>query len=399
MNAVEIQKDVFCLSANARDLLFEELWNIPDGVSLNSYIVKGEKTAIIDGICGWDQMPETLYALLEKIDVKPSDINYLIINHMEPDHSGWIEDFKKINSDFKIYCTKPAASMLKTFYNYDFEIETVKTGDSLDLGNGKIIEFKLNPWVHWPDTMFSYEKSTETLFTCDMFGSFGELKNSIFASDINSDSKEKHFDNMIRYYSNVLSAYNKECKKAIDLVEELTPKTIAPGHGPIYKENTNEIIDLYKKITAFQCGEPLDELCIIYGSMYGMTEKAIFQAKKILEEKNVNFSIHKTSSSTIGDIISSAIRAKSIILGSPTYENKMFPPMAQIVDELGRKKILGKKVLHLGSFGWSGGANRELLELVEKYKLNWDMPDKLEFKGNFKEEDIELLREKIEYLL
>ena len=154
MQKLKIADGILMLTMNVEDILFEGIWEIANGVTLNSYIVQGEKTAIIDGVIGWDGIPETLYKSLEEIGVEPEDIDYLIVNHMEPDHSGWISNFQKIKDDFTIICTDKAAKMVSSFYGED-KIRIVKEGDTLDLGKGKVLSFHPVPNVHWPDTMYT----------------------------------------------------------------------------------------------------------------------------------------------------------------------------------------------------------------------------------------------------
>lgn len=387
MKPVEVSNGIYMLTLNVKDILFEEMWDIPEGVTINSFLVKGEKTALIDGVCGWDGIPEKLYEMLDEINVKIEDIDYLVINHMEPDHSGWIEDFSKIKPNFEIYSTKSASIILKNFFGETERVVTVKPDTVLDLGGGKELQFIPHPNVHWPDTMMTYEKSTGTLFSCDMFGSFGVCEGNNFDDEFKDGDTEYFTEEEIRYYSNVLSTFNLHAKKAIDKIRDLGVKIIAPGHGPVYRKNPNTILDRYDKISGFVTGTPLDEITILYGSMYGMTEKAINKAVEILEREKVKYNILKVPYAEIGEILSKCMRSFGIILGAPTYENKMFPAMAASIDELGRKKINGKTALHVGSFGWSGGAEKELKELVEKNKMDWEFLDPVLFAGNAGEDD------------
>ena len=180
------------------------------------YIVKGDKTAIIDGVIGWDGVPETLYKNLEEIHLSPKDIDYLIVNHMEPDHSGWIENFEKINDDFTILCTEKAAKLVTSFYGDNNRIKIVKEGDVLDLGNGKKLSFHPVPNVHWPDTMLTYESSTKTLFSCDMYGAFGKMGEHHFDDEMTSEEVEFFEKEGIRYYSNVMTTFTPMVRKAIE---------------------------------------------------------------------------------------------------------------------------------------------------------------------------------------
>ncbi len=394
MKAVEVKDGIYTLSVDAEGFLFEEMWDIPNGVSINSYIVKGEKTALIDGVCGWEGVPEQLYEMLDELEIKISDIDYLVINHMEPDHSGWIEDFAKLKPDFEIYCTGMAKKLLKGFFGYSDKVNVVKPGMKLDLGAGKELEFIPHPNIHWPDTMMTRETSTNTIFTCDMFGSYGTCEGRHFDDEFKAGDIEFFEEEEIRYHSNVLATFNEASLKATQKVRELNPSVIAPGHGPIYRTNPSMILDRYEKICNFTLGQPLEEITIIYGSMYGMTEKAIDKIVEILKRENVKHNVLKMPYTEIGEVLSKGMRSYGLILAAPTYEDHMFPSMAYAIDELGRKKIMGKKVLSLGSFGWKGGSKKEFAEIVEKRGLDWDITEHY-FAGSPLEKDYEKLEEAV----
>ena len=178
MNITQVTDGIYHLSANAYDMLFESLWPIgKEGVSMNSFVVKGEKIAIVDGVCGWDGVPETLFKQFNAMDLDPNAIDYVIVNHMEPDHSGWLQDFKKIRNDFTIVTSEKAVPLLEHFYDItDNKIITVGDGSTLDLGDGRVLAFAEIPNVHWPETIATFDTKSGTLLPCDAFGSFGAVK-------------------------------------------------------------------------------------------------------------------------------------------------------------------------------------------------------------------------------
>ncbi len=387
MKKIEIIKDIYMLSMNVSDILFEGIWDIANGVSLNSYIVKGDKTAIIDGVIGWDGVPENLYKNLEEINVDPEDIDYLIVNHMEPDHSGWIENFLKINKNFTIVCTEKAANLVYSFYGDKVKIKTVKEGDTLDLGNGKLLSFHPVPNVHWPDTMYTYEVDTKILFSCDMYGAFGKMEEHYFDDELTVEEVEMFENEGIRYYSNVMNTFRPAVKKAIEKSKELDIKIIAPGHGPVYRENPQKIIDDYTRFTKYSEGAGKNEVTILWGSMYGMTKKAVDFAKAILKREGIKVNDLQMPYESDSEVVASIFKAAGIIIAAPTYEYNLFPPVAAAIDEVGRKKITNKLAFRFGSYGWSGGAEKELKEIVEKKKMKWDFIESVEFEGSPKEED------------
>jgi len=384
---LKIADGIHMLTLNVEDILFEGMWELANGVTINSYIVQGDKTAIIDGVIGWDGVPETLYKGLEEIGVDPKNIDYLIVNHMEPDHSGWISNFRKVKDDFTIICTEKAAKMVTSFYNED-KIKVVKEGDTLDLGKGKVLSFHPVPNVHWPDTMYTYERSTKTLFSCDMFGTFGMMGDHCFDDELTPEEVEFFESEGMRYYSNVMITFNSSVKKAIEKAKSLEINTIAPSHGPVYRKNPQKIMDDYMRFTRYAEGAGKNEVTILWGSMYGMTAKAIEHAESILKREGVKYNKLQMPLESESEMVATVFRSAGIIIAAPTYEYKLFPPVAAALNEVGRKRITGKVAFRFGSYGWSGGAEKELKEIIERNKMNWDFIESVEFEGAPKEEHL-----------
>jgi flavorubredoxin len=387
MKKVRISDGIHMLTMNVEDILFEGIWEIANGVTLNSYIVEGEKTAIIDGVIGWDGVPDTLYNSLKEMGVEPERIDYLIVNHMEPDHSGWISSFQKIKDDFTIVCTDKAANMLGSFYGED-KIRVVKEGDTLDLGKGKVLSFHPVPNVHWPDTMYTYEMNSKTLFSCDMFGAFGRMGDHIFDDELAKEERDFFEEEGIRYYSNVMTTFTPSLRKAIDKAKELEVKIIAPGHGPVYRKDPQRIIDDYSRYSLYAEGAGKNEVTILWGSMYGMTAKAVAHAETILKREGVKYNKLEMPLESESLMVATVFKSAGIIIAAPTYEYKFFPPVAAALNELGRKKITGKQAFRFGSYGWSGGAEKELKEIMDRNRMNWDFVESVEFEGSPKEEDL-----------
>ena len=399
MNITHVASDTYQLSINVENILFEGLWEIPNGVAINSYIIKGEKTAIVDGVCGWDGVPESLFALLDELEIKPESIEYLIINHMEPDHSGWIEDFKKIHSNFKIVCSQKSAELLESFYGHTDNIIIATDDYMLDLGKGHNLKFVEIPNVHWPDTIATFDTFTGTLFSCDAFGSFGKITSSSFDDMLTQEELEFYEQEAVRYYSNIIAAFSMFVKKAIDKCSVLPIKIIAPAHGIMWRGNPSRIIEDYTRYASYQKGAAKEEITLIWGSMYGMTQTAVNHAVKVLEEQKIKVNVHQVPDTPWGTILASAWTSTGIILAMPTYEYKMFPPLAAALEELGKKKVNGRKAFRFGSYGWSGGAQKELDEIVAKYRMDWDFVEPVEFKGNAKKEDLDLIEDRIKELV
>ncbi|NLZ48605.1 MAG: FprA family A-type flavoprotein [Clostridiales bacterium] len=387
MKKLKIADGIHMLTMNVDKILFEGMWELANGVTLNSYIVQGEKTAIVDGVIGWDGIPETLYKNLEEIGVDPQSIEYLIVNHMEPDHSGWISNFRKIKDNFTVICTDKAAKMVSSFYGEE-NIRVVKEGDTLDLGNGKVLSFHTVPNVHWPDTMYTYEQSTKTLFSCDMFGSFGTIADHCFDDELTPEEIDFFESEAIRYYSNVMGTFTASVKKAIDKAKTLDVKTIAPGHGIVYRSNPQKVMDNYIRYAKYSEGAGKNEVTILWGSMYGMTGKAVEYVEKVLQREGVKYNKLEMPLDTESEMVATVFKSAGIIVAAPTYEYKLFPPVATALNEVGRKRITGKTAFRFGSYGWSGGAEKELVEINERNRMNWQFIESVEFEGAPKDEDL-----------
>lgn len=387
MKKLKIADGIHMLTMNVEDILFEGIWEIANGVTLNSYIVQGEKAAIIDGVIGWDGIPETLYRSLAEIGVDLQKIDYLVVNHMEPDHSGWIANFRKIKDDFTVICTEKAAKMVASFYGED-KIRIVQEGDTLDLGKGKLLSFHPVPNVHWPDTMYTYERQTKTLFSCDMFGAFGRMGEHCFDDELTPEEIAFFEAEGIRYYSNVMTTFTSSLRKALAKAEALDIKTIAPGHGPVYRKNPQKIIDDYTRFSQYADGAGKNEVAILWGSMYGMTAKAVDYVESILQREGVKYNRLEMPLESDSEMIATVFKSAGIIVAAPTYEYKLFPPVAAALNELGRKRISGKLAFRFGSYGWSGGAEKELKEIIARNNMNWEFIDSVEFEGAPKQEDL-----------
>lgn len=399
MNVSKVTDDIYQLSVIVENILFEGLWEIPRGVTVNSYIVKGQKTALIDGVCGWDGIPESLHEMLNRLEIRVDDLDYLVINHMEPDHSGWLEDLKAVKPDFKIVCTKASEVLLDAFYGHTDNIIVVKDGDSIDLGNGKVLEFVTMPNVHWPDTMLTYEKASKTLLSCDVFGSYGAIEGKTYDDQLTDEEIIMFEEESVRYYSNIVAAFSDFTRRGVNKLYGMEIEVVAPGHGIVWRQDPGKIINDYRKYMMYDTEVDRDEVTVIYGSMYGMTEKAVQYVVDLLRNYSVKVHVHKVPEVGWGQLLASTWTSKAVILAMPTYELKMFPPMAAALEELGKKKVRNRKAFRLGSYGWSGGAQKHLEAIMTAEKMNWDFVDPVEFKGAAKEDDYRLIDASIRELM
>ena len=393
MRGTKITDGIYRLGVNlGGDSLFEGMWPIPDGVSLNAYIVRGDKTALIDLVEDVNGKPAEFEEALASIGLKPEGIDCLIINHMEPDHTSWIPEFARRNPHLEFYITAKGAAVLKAFCGIEKNVHTVKTGDTLDLGEGKTLTFYEAPNVHWPETMVAYENSSKILFSCDAFGSYGSITDTVFDDQLSTEQLDFFMNEALRYYANILAGFSPFVEKAIVLLKNLEINIIAPSHGIVWRENPGAIIDAYARFARYMNGPAEPEITVIWSSMYGNTEKVVAAMIQGARSEGIPVHVFRTPKDDVGFILASAWKSAGLIIGMPTYEYKMFPPMAHVLDMFARKKVMNRKVLRFGSFGWSGGAQKELETITEK--LKWDFMAPVEWQGAPSDETLELAKER-----
>ena len=397
MQARQIAEGIYRIGANITNGdLFEGMWPIPEGVSLNSYVVWGEKVALIDLVRDWDEAPSRVREQLDSIHLPMQQIDYLILNHLEPDHTGWLRTFRDLCPKAEILTTPKGANLVKSFYKITDKVRSVKSGDTVDLGKGKRLVFQEIPNVHWPETMVTYEATSGVLFSCDAFGSYGSVGVEVFDDELDPSQHEFYERESLRYYANIVASYSVFVERAIQKLAGFTVNVIAPSHGIVWRKNPRQIIDRYVRYASYAEGPAESEVTLIWGSMYGNTEKLVQAALAGLKEEGVPVHLHQIPQTHVSYILASAWKSTGIVLGMPTYEYRMFPPMAHVLDDLGRKKVFGKKVFRFGSYGWSGGAAKELSEITAKYR--WEFLEPVEFEGAPSDEEYELVRQRCKEL-
>ncbi|MDE5594077.1 MAG: FprA family A-type flavoprotein [Muribaculaceae bacterium] len=342
---------------------FETLWPLPHGVSYNSYLVTGsDKTAIIDGV-------EVSHAL-QQIDAIKSVLgdrnpDYLIINHMEPDHSGAIRILRQAFPELTIVGNVQTLAMVKGFYGVVDNFLTVKDGDTLSLGD-VTLRFALTPMVHWPETMMTYFEEEKTLFSGDAFGCFGALNGAVVDKDMDTTP---YFPEMIRYYSNIVGKYGPFVQRAMAKLKDITVETICSTHGPVWQAELSRVIDLYDRLSRY---EPLDRgVTIVYGSMYGNTERMVEAAADALVEAGVrNISVHNAAKSDLSYILADLFTHAGVIFASPTYSDSVFPPVAAALDAAVLRGLKNREVAVIGEFTWAPMAAKKMGAAIEASEMN-----------------------------
>jgi flavorubredoxin len=382
MVCIEISPNIFWNGLNDRTSdLFEGIWPITkEGVSYNSYIILDEKVALIDLVKGI-KTDDFLTQIEEVID--PTKVDYIIINHMEPDHTGMIKTMIKIAPNVTFVGSEKTKDMLEGFYQLETNFKIVKTGDTIVLGQ-HTLEFYDIPWVHWPETIATYEKTSKILFSCDAFGSYGSLGGSIF--DDEYEDIDFYKEEALRYYSNIVAKFSRFTLKAIDQLKGLDIQIIAPSHGLVWR-NPQEIIDLYVKWAKYST-EPAElGVTLLYASMYGNTEKVMGAVAQGLTNEGIPVKIFDVARTHVSYILPYLWKYRGVMIGAPTYEAKLFPPMAYILDMAISKRVQNKELARFGSYGWTGGAQRDLESRLKR--LKWNLYDTFEFRGGPTMEDFQ----------
>ena len=332
--------------------LFEGLWPLPFGVSYNSYIVAGAKVALIDTV-EHDFEGEFLDNIREAIGDRT--IDYLIVNHMEPDHSSLTAYMLEKHPEMKIVANAKTVPMLKGYYDVPEErIMVMKDGDSLSLGDCER-RFYMVPMVHWPETMVTWLADEGTVFSGDAFGTFGAVNADVVDSE---GTFESFRDEMIRYYSNIVGKYGTPVQTALKKLSGLDIKRICSTHGPVWENSVAEVVSLYDKLSRYEVERGV---CIAYGSMYGNTAAAAEALAEELRKIGVPCTVHDLAGNVnpglgVSGALRDAFKYDTIVAASPTYNNGIFPPVETFMKALQSRLIKGRRFYALGSYTWAGSS-------------------------------------------
>ena len=357
----EIADKVYYVGVNDRQkALFENMWPLPYGVSYNSYLIVDEKTVLIDtvDVCYSDIF---LKKVADALDGRSLD--YLVVNHMEPDHAGSIRLLRQQYPDVQIVGNNKTFGMLEGYHGIKEGLFEVKEGDTLNTGRHELV-FYMAPMVHWPETMMTFDETDGVLFSGDGFGCFGTVDGGFLDTRINVD---KYWGEMVRYYSNIVGKYGSPVQKALQKLGGLPISAICSTHGPVWTENIAKVIGIYDRLSRYDADEGV---VIAYGSMYGNTEQ---MAEAIAEELSAqgvkNIVMHNVTKSHPSYIIADIFRYKGLIIGSPTYSNQIFPEVEALLSKILLREVKGRYLGYFGSFTWAGAAVKRLAEFAEKSKF------------------------------
>jgi len=340
--------------------LFEGLWPLPSGVSYNSYLAVDEKIALIDTVeHGFED--EFIAGIAESIGDR--NIDYLVVNHMEPDHSSLITYIMERYPDLQIVANAKTLPMLKGYYAVPEEkVVIVGENDELSLGSCSL-RFHMIPMVHWPETMVTWLEEEKTLFSGDAFGTFGCVDEDVVDND---GTFEEYRDEMIRYYSNIVGKYGNPVQTALKKLSGLDIRRVCSTHGPVWENNISKVVSLYDKLSRYEVERGV---CIVYGSMYGNTAAAADALAMELEARGIPYAIHDLAGNNSGELgVSGALRDvfkyDTVAVGSPTYNNGIYPPVETFMKALSSRLIKNRRFYAFGSYTWSGASVRQLNELA-----------------------------------
>lgn len=343
-------------------VLFEGLWPLPVGVSYNSYVVADEKVALIDTVEGGFE--DEFIANIEQA-IGDRYIDYLVVNHMEPDHSSLIAYIQARYPDIRIVANSKTLPMLAGYYGIPSEdVIVVAEGDELSLGSCSL-KFFMTPMVHWPETMVTWLEDEGTLFAGDAFGTFGSIDDEVCDGE---DTFELFRDEMMRYYACIVGKYGVPVQTALKKLSGLQIDRICSTHGPVWEKCIADVVALYDKMSRYEVERGV---CIVYGSMYGNTAAAADALAMELDARSIPYAIHDLAGNNAGELgLSGALRDvfkyDTIVIGSPTYNNGIYPPAESFMKALQARLIKGRRFYAFGSYTWAGASVRKLNEMASE---------------------------------
>jgi flavorubredoxin len=336
--------------------MFDALIPLPQGTTYNAYLVQGnDKTALIDTV-----NPGFEHELADKVNqmTNLADLDYLVMNHAEPDHAGAIPYVMEASKDAQLIATEKGAKMAQVYYKVpERRMTVVRDGQTIDLG-GKTLKFIEAPWLHWPETMFTYLVENKVLFPCDFLGSHT-------AYGFYDDEVAELISFAQRYFGEIMMPFSKMGKKALDRIDGLDIELIAPSHGPIHR-NPERILKAYRKWTT---GETREKAIVVYVTMWNSTEALVNAMVETLLGEGIEVSLYNLVSADLGDVARDLVDSRAIVLGTPTVLGGMHPLAIYAAHLVKALRPPLKYGAVLSSFGWGGGAVKQAAEILEPTKI------------------------------
>ena len=360
----KVTDDLYWIGGSDRRLaLFENVYPIPRGVSYNSYVLLDEKTVLLDTVDA--SISGLFFENLEYV-LNGRTLDYLIVNHMEPDHCAVIGDVVRRYPDVKLVCNAKTVPMLKQFFNFPVEDRTVIVKEMDTLCTGKhTFAFVMAPMVHWPEAMVSYDTVDKILFSADGFGTFGAINGNLFADEVNFE--RDWLDDARRYFINIVGKYGVQVQNLLKKAATLEIKMICPLHGPVWRENLGWFIEKYDTWSSYK---PEDQAVMIaYASIYGNTENAAeILASKLADKGVKNIAMYDVSVTDPSVIVSESFRCSHLVFAAPSYNGGIFTKMETVLSELKAHSLQNRTVAILENGTWAPVAGRQMREIFAGMK-------------------------------
>lgn len=382
----KITEDLCWIGGNDRRLaLFENVHPIPRGVSYNSYLLLDEKTVLFDTV-DWSICRQFLENIKEVL--KNRTLDYMIINHMEPDHAACIEEIVIRYPNVKIICTEKASMFMRQFgFCIDGKIQEVKEGDTMSFGKHNVT-FVAAPMVHWPEAMVTYDATDGILFSADAFGSFGALDGKLFNDEVNFD--RDWIDDARRYYTNIVGKYGPHVQALLKKAGGIDIKLICPLHGPVWRNDFGYLLDKYDKWSRY---EPEEKgVMIVYGTMYGNTEAAANDlATRLVEKGMSNVVMYDASKTHVSYLISETFKYSHVVLASVTYNLKIYPPMLNYIMDMKALNLQNRTFAIIENGSWAPQSGKLMRELLDEMKNMNILDGEISINSSMKENDVDLM--------
>lgn len=360
----KVTDDLYWIGGSDRRLaFFENVYPIPRGVSYNSYVLLDEKTVLLDTVDA--SISGLFFENLEYV-LNGRTLDYLIVNHMEPDHCAVIGDVVRRYPDVKLVCNAKTVPMLKQFFNFPVEDRTVIVKEMDTLCTGKhTFAFVMAPMVHWPEAMVSYDTVDKILFSADGFGTFGAINGNLFADEVNFE--RDWLDDARRYFINIVGKYGVQVQNLLKKAATLEIKMICPLHGPVWRENLGWFIEKYDTWSSYK---PEDQAVMIaYASIYGNTENAAeILASKLADKGVKNIAMYDVSVTDPSVIVSESFRCSHLVFAAPSYNGGIFTKMETVLSELKAHSLQNRTVAIMENGTWAPVAGRQMREIFASMK-------------------------------
>ncbi|WP_129598292.1 FprA family A-type flavoprotein [Anaerophilus nitritogenes] len=381
-----ITEDLYWVGGNDRRLaLFENIHPIPRGVSYNSYLLLDEKTVLFDTV-DWSicrQFLENIKGVLGD-----RNLDYMVINHMEPDHAACIEEIILRYPNIKVVCTEKAFLFMNQFgFCIQDNVIEVKEGDTVSFGKHNVV-FVSAPMVHWPEAMVTYDTTNGVLFSADAFGSFGALDGKLFNDEVNFD--RDWIDEARRYYTNIVGKYGPHVQSLLKKASSIDIKMICPLHGPVWHNDLGYFLDKYDKWSRY---EPEEKgVMIVYGTMYGNTEASANDlATRLVKKGMTNVVMYDVSNTHVSYLISETFKYSHVVLASVTYNLNIYPPMLNYLMDMRALNLQKRTFSIIENGSWAPQSGKLMRELLSNMKEMTILDNEMSVSSSMKEEDGDLM--------